>query len=115
LPVGGGFESPYTAITSHTQLLSVHCVVITDGLLHCVDKKKEAWFPSWHINEQSTLGFIKTLTEITRQARYCGFTQSVPIITRQIGYDWLSRLICFYSCLSRRETQYFFNGIYDDK
>jgi len=28
------------ALTSHTQLLSVHCVIITDGELHLVDKKR---------------------------------------------------------------------------
>ena len=38
------------------------------------------------------LGFAETSTGFTRQARYCGSTQSVPFTASQLGYGWLSRL-----------------------
>jgi hypothetical protein len=43
---------------------------------------KEALFPSWHINDIIHNNVAETLTGITRQARYCGSTQSVPVTTR---------------------------------
>jgi hypothetical protein len=43
---------------------------------------KEALFPSWLINDAIHYSITVTLTGITRQARYCGSMQSVPVPTR---------------------------------
>jgi len=62
--------------------------------------KKLSVIPKLTHHQCHPLGIAETLTGFTRQARYCGSTQSVPITASQLGYGWLSRLsACIRACL----------------
>jgi len=69
LSIAAGREKgPDVAFTSHAQLSSFHCAVITDGLLQIMDIKGSL-IPK--LTNQCAIhhSIIKTLTGITRQAR----------------------------------------------
>lgn len=102
----GEGRRPVGGLTSHAQLFSVRCAVIADGCLILVDKERSL-IPKPTHHRCHPHGVAETLTGFTRQARYCGSTQSVPVTASQLGYGWLRRLSALCSCLSRRWTEVF--------